>query len=145
MPSICKVHVGHVQKIPYAEDPNYDRLITGKEASKQKVYRLLKEDLYGIKPDDEIWLINSPYVALEGRASPPTFRFSIPNLVMVFPEVFLFISGCWLFIRFRSRLGRPFDAYEGPSKPTSTYVVPSPDSWGRSKLLIEKKNQEENS
>ena len=145
VPSIRQVHVGHVQKMPYSDDPSYDRLITVNKDGSQKVYRLLKEDLYGVREGDKIWLINSPYVALGGRASPPTFRFSISKLFFVFPEVFLLLGGGWLFIRFRSRLGKPFDAYEGPAKNTTTYVVPPPDSWGRSKLFVEKSDHGKNS
>ncbi|MCL1894500.1 MAG: hypothetical protein FWG02_09770 [Holophagaceae bacterium] len=145
VPSIRQVHVGHVQKLPYSEDPSFDRLITVNADGSQKVYRLLKEELYGVQGGDNIWLINSPYVALAGKASPPTFRFSVPNLFLVFPEVFLLICGFWLFLRFRSRLGKPYDAYEGSKKPTTTYVVPPPDSWGRSRLFIGKKDQDNGS
>ncbi|MCL1894837.1 MAG: hypothetical protein FWG02_11525 [Holophagaceae bacterium] len=141
VPSIVRVHVGSVEKIPSADDFYFDRLIVVKKDGSQKIYRLLKEQLYGVQPEDNIWLINSPFVA--GNASPPTFRFSIPKLFIVFPEFFLLVCGCWLFFRFRSRLGKPFDEYEGPAKPTSTYVVPSPDSWGRSKNFINKKDHEE--
>ena len=136
MPGFSRAHVGHVQRDP---DSNFtDFLITVNKDGSQKLDRLLKEELAGVKPGDTIWLIHTPYVTV---TSPPSYRFTFFRLVTEFPEFFALIFGSWLFTRFHSRLGKPFDAYEGPRKPTITYVDPSPDSWGRSKSVITKKNQ----
>jgi len=137
MPGFSKVHVGSVQR-----DINStftDFLITVNADGSQKIDRLFKEELVGVKPGDKIWLIHPPFVTV---TSPPSYRFTPFRLVMEFPEIFALICGSWLFARFRSRLGKPFDAFEGTRKPTVTYVDPSPDSWGRSKNIIAKKDQD---
>jgi len=137
IPGISRVYVGRVQHDP--NDAFKDILITVKKDGTQRVERLLKKDLIGVQPGDTIWLIHTPYVTV---TSPPSYRFAFWRLFTEFPEFFMLTSGVWLFFRFRSRLGKPFDAYEGSKKPAVTYVVPSPDSWGHSKLLIEKKKQD---
>jgi hypothetical protein len=78
-------------------------------------------------------------------SSPPYYRFGVIRLVKEFPELFLMLGGFWLFSRFRSRLGKPYDAYEGTEKPSTTYVVPDPESWGRSKQFFQNKDQDKNS
>lgn len=140
LPSISRVYVGRVQHDP--QDAFKDILITVNKHGSQRVERLLKEELTDVQPGDTIWLIHTPYVTV---TSPPSYRFAFFRLFTEFPEIFMLISGCWLFFRFRSRLGKPFDAYEGSKKVAVTYIVPSPDSWGHSKLLIKKKDQDENS
>jgi hypothetical protein len=139
MPGISRVYVGHVQHD--SNDAFKDVLITVNKDGSQEVSRLLKEELIGVQPGDTIWLIHTPYVTV---TSPPSYRLTFFRLITEFPEIFLLISGCWLFFRFRNHLGKPFDAYEGPKKATVTYVIPSPDSWGRSKLLIKNKDQDKN-
>ena len=140
-PGVSRVYVGRVQE--NTNDTFNNFLITVNKDGSQKVSKLFKKELIGVKPGDKIWLIHPPFVAL---AEPSSYRFTILRLFKEFSEIFLLISGCWLFLRFRSRLGKPYDAYEGPKKATAvTYVVPDPNSWGRSKLLINEKNQEENS
>jgi hypothetical protein len=134
------VLVGRVDKD--RDDPFTDRLITVNKDASQSVTRLLKEELSDVKPGDTIWLIRPPYVTVV--ASVPAYRFSLGRVVTVFPEFFLLACAGWLFARFRSRLGRPFDAYEGGEKPSTTYVVPDPDSWGRSSRFIKGKGQEQN-
>ena len=141
MPSISRVQVGSVQKDP---DNFYtDRLIMVEKDGSQKVTRLLKKELVGVKPGDKLWLIRPPYVTIV--ASTPAYRFSPIRLVTEFPEVFLLICGSWLFFRFRKRLGKPFDAYEGSEKTNATYIVPDPESWGRSRQFIKKNDQEDDS
>jgi len=135
-PGFSRVHVGSVQR---DQDSSFtDFLISVNSDGSQKLDRLLKEELTGVQPGDAIWLIHAPYVTI---TSPPSYRFTLFRLVMEFPEFFALVCGCWLFSRFRGRLGKPFDAYEGNKKPTVTYVDPSPDSWGRSKSIIAKKDQ----
>jgi hypothetical protein len=141
MPGIVRVNVGHVQRDQ--DDFNTDILITVKRDGSQKMHRLLKKELVGVKPGDKIWLIIPPYVST--FAAPPCYRFGIFRLVVEFPELFLLLSASWLFARFRNRLGKPFDAYESTSKPSATKSVPDPESWGRSKQFIPKKDQDENS
>ena len=141
MPGISKAYVGRVQRDP--DNTFTDMLIIANKDGSQKIERLLKEELAFVDPGDTLWLIHPPYVTL---TSPPSYRFSLFRLLTEFPEIFFLASGFWLFVRFRSRLGRPFDAYEGNKAPSVTYVAPSPESWGRSKRVIEgKRNQEENS
>jgi hypothetical protein len=137
-PGISRVQVARVQVDP--EDSQTDILIMLQKDGSQKITRLLKKELIGIKPDDVLWLIHPPYVSVV--ASPPAYRFSMIRLVTVFPEFFILLSGTLLVLRFRGRLGRPHDAYEGSKKPTVTYTVPDPESWGRSSQFISKRNQE---
>jgi hypothetical protein len=139
-PGISHVVVGHVQKD--TNDVFTDVLIMVGKDGKQNATRMNKGELFGLEPGEKIWIIRPPYVS--AGATPPAFRFSFSRLVMEFPEIFLLICGAWLFMRFKSRLGRPFDEYVGPKKPTSNYVVPSPESWGRSKNFVGK-DQERNS
>jgi hypothetical protein len=137
MPTISRVYVGHVQRDP--DSTFTDVLISVKKDGNQRMDRLLKEELVGVDPGDTLWLIRTPYVTV---TSPPCYRFSFFRLVTEFPEIFFLICVYWLFARFRSRLGKPHDAYEGSEKPTVTYEVPAPESWGRAKLLIEKKKNQ---
>ena len=138
LPGVSRVHVGHVQRDP---DSSFtDVLITVRKDGSQGVTRLLKEELLGVRPGDTLWLIHPAYVTVN---IPPRYRFKPFRLVTEFPEIFFLVCGCWLFARFRSRLGKPFDAYEGTEKPTVTYIAPSPDSWGRSKQFIKKKEEHE--
>jgi hypothetical protein len=133
MPGISCVYVGRVQ---HDTDSTFtDTLITVKKDGSQKVERLLKEELFGVEPGVTLWLIRSPYVTV---TSPPCYRLSFFRLLTEFPEIFFLIAAGCLFLRFRSRLGKPFDAYEGTKKPTITYVDPSPDSWGRSERFVNK-------
>jgi hypothetical protein len=136
VPGIVRVNVGRVER-----DPNNsftDSLITVDKDGSQGVTRLAKEELVGVQPGDDIWLIRAPYVTV---TSPPCYRFSLFRLVTEFPEALFLICAGWLFARFRSRLGRPFDAFEGNRAPTVTYQVPSPESWGRSRHVIKNKGQ----
>jgi hypothetical protein len=139
-PGISRVQVGQVQRD--ANDVFTDVLITVGKDGKQKMTRMAKKELFGVEPGDKIWIIRPPYVSV--GAFPPAYRFSLSRLVMEFPEIFLLICGTWLFMRFKSRLGKPFDEYVGAKKPTSSYVVPAPESWGRSKNFI-RKGQDTNS
>jgi len=139
-PGVSRIVVGNVQRD--ANDAFTDTLIFVNKEGKQKMTRLAKEELYGLEPGEKIWIIIPPYVSV--GAFPPAYRFSLHRLVMEFPEIFLLICCTWLFMRFKSRLGRPFDEYAGPKKPTSSYVVPAPESWGRSKNFI-KDGQDRNS
>jgi hypothetical protein len=139
-PGISRVLVGQVQRD--TNDVFTDVLITVDKDGRQKATRLPKEELFGVEPGEKLWIIWPPYVSV--GTSPPTYRFSLGRLVMEFPEIFLLICCTWLFMRFKSRLGKPFDEYVGPTKPTSNYVAPSPESWGRSKNFINK-GQDENS
>jgi len=135
-PGIVRVNVGRVER-----DPNNsftDTLITVNKDGSQSVTRLPKEELLGVDPGDQLWLIRAPYVTV---TSPPCYRFSVFRLITEFPEMFFLICAYWLFARFRSRLGRPFDAFEGSKKPTVTYKDPSPDSWGHSRLVVKNKDR----
>jgi hypothetical protein len=140
-PGVMRVTVGHVQRD--LDDFNTDILITVKKDGSQKMHRLLKDELVGVKPNEKIWLIRPLFVT--AFSSPPYYRFGIFRLVQEFPELFLLLGGYWLFARFRSRLGKPYDAYEGAEKPSTTYVVPDPESWGRSRQFFQNKDQDKNS
>jgi hypothetical protein len=133
-PGILRVNVGRVERDP--NDSFTDTLITVNKDGSQGVARLAKEELVGVQPRDRVWLIRAPYVTV---TSPPYHRFSFFRLATEFPEVLFLVCAGWLFARFRGRLGRPFDAFEGAKAPTVTYKVPPPDSWGRSRRVIEGK------
>jgi hypothetical protein len=134
-PGLLSVNVGRVERDP--NDSFTDTLIIVNKDGSQGVTRLLKEELADVEPGSRIWLLRTPYVTV---TSPPYYRFSFSRLVTEIPEVFFLIAAIWLFMRFRSRLGRPFDAFEGTKKPTVTYKDPPPDSWGHSKLVMKNKD-----
>jgi hypothetical protein len=135
MPALMHVNVGRVERDN--NDSFTDVLIIVNSDGSQGVTRLLKEELLDMEPGSKMWLIRTPYVTV---TSPPCYRLSLFRLVTELPEFFFLVSAFWLFMRFRSRLGRPFDAFEGTKKPTVTYKDPSPDSWGHSKLVLKNKD-----
>jgi hypothetical protein len=139
VPGIVRVNVGRVERD--ANNSFTDSLIVVNKDGSQSVTRLAKDDLAGVQPGDSVWLIRTPYVTV---TSPPCYRFSPMRLATEFPEVPFLLCAAWLFVRFRSRLGRPFDAFEGSKKPTVTYRDPSPDSWGHSRLVIGGRRGKEN-